>query len=71
MKNLINWNYSRGSWQYDLLCLFIIGLIFLTPRFPTSNQSLDATSSTLRDVKNVQSLEAQEIARVDQIKTKH
>lgn len=26
------WSYERGSWPYDLICLTILGLIFLTPR---------------------------------------
>ena len=32
MKNIINWNYERGTWQYDVLCLLIIAFIFLTPK---------------------------------------
>lgn len=26
------WSYERGSWQYDLIVLFILAIIFLTPR---------------------------------------
>lgn len=26
------WTYSRGSWQWDLCCLFIICIIFSTPK---------------------------------------
>jgi len=32
MKNIINWNYERASWQWDVLCLLILALIFLTPK---------------------------------------
>jgi hypothetical protein len=32
MKNVILWNYERGTWQYDLFCLLIIAFIFLTPK---------------------------------------
>jgi hypothetical protein len=32
MKGIINWNYERGTWQYDVLCLLIIAFIFLTPK---------------------------------------
>ncbi|MCB1024139.1 MAG: hypothetical protein KDB79_07110 [Acidobacteria bacterium] len=32
MKNIILWNYPRGTWQYDLFCLLIIAFIFLTPK---------------------------------------
>lgn len=28
----IFWSYERGSWQYDVLVLLILGFIFLTPR---------------------------------------
>ena len=26
------WTYSRGSWQYDLMCALILAFIFLTPK---------------------------------------
>ncbi len=32
MKKLILWNYSRGTWQYDIFCLMIVAFIFLTPQ---------------------------------------
>ena len=32
MKNIINWNYERASWQWDVLCILIICFIFLTPK---------------------------------------
>ncbi len=32
MKNVINWNYERGSWQWDVLCILILAFIFLTPK---------------------------------------
>jgi hypothetical protein len=32
MKNIINWNYERASWQWDLLCVIILAFIFLTPK---------------------------------------
>jgi hypothetical protein len=31
VKNVLLWSYERGSWQYDLLCLLIIAVIFLIP----------------------------------------
>ena len=31
MKNVINWNYERASWQWDLLCVFCLIFIFGTP----------------------------------------
>ncbi len=32
-KNFILWNHLRGTWQYDIFCLMIIGFIFLTPKY--------------------------------------
>ena len=31
IRRTINWSYERGTWQYDLLCLLIISIIFLVP----------------------------------------
>jgi len=31
VKNVLLWSYERGSWQYDVLCLLIIAVIFLIP----------------------------------------
>jgi hypothetical protein len=31
MRTLL-WSYERGTWQYDLLVLAILAIIFLTPR---------------------------------------
>lgn len=31
IKNVLLWSYERGTWQYDLLCLLIIGTVFLLP----------------------------------------
>ncbi|HEY0050286.1 MAG TPA: hypothetical protein VGB68_13410 [Pyrinomonadaceae bacterium] len=31
-KDIIQWNYGRGTWQYDVFCLLIIAFIFLTPK---------------------------------------
>lgn len=32
LSNVIFWNYQRGTWQYDVLCLVILAFIFLTPK---------------------------------------
>ncbi len=32
MKDFIQWNYERGTWQYDVFCLLIVAFIFLTPK---------------------------------------
>lgn len=32
LGRILFWKYPRGSWQYDVLCAFILLFIFLTPR---------------------------------------
>ncbi len=32
LKRITLWDYSRGTWQYDVLCLLIIAFIFLSPK---------------------------------------
>ena len=32
IKKIINWNYERASWQWDVLCIVIMMFIFLTPK---------------------------------------
>ena len=31
-KKILFWNYSRTSWQWDVLCVLILVFIFLTPK---------------------------------------
>jgi len=31
-KKVVFWNYSRTSWQWDVLCVLILVFIFLTPK---------------------------------------
>jgi hypothetical protein len=30
-RNVFFWTYERGSWQWDLNCLFFVVVIFTTP----------------------------------------
>jgi hypothetical protein len=32
LKDIILWQYKRGTWQYDVFCLLIVAFIFLTPK---------------------------------------
>lgn len=32
IKRIINWNYERASWQWDILCIVCMMFIFLTPK---------------------------------------
>jgi hypothetical protein len=45
MKNVINWNYERASWQWDLLCVVILAFIFLTPKEWFNKSKTPATQS--------------------------
>lgn len=40
------WTYSRGSWQWDLMCLFFLLIIFGTPRNFLEKYSLHPMSPT-------------------------
>lgn len=31
IKNVLLWSYDRGTWQYDVLCILIIAIIFMVP----------------------------------------
>lgn len=31
-RKIAFWNYSRTSWQWDVLCVLILAFIFLTPK---------------------------------------
>ena len=31
LKKTLFWSYDRGSWQYDVMCVVILGFIFFVP----------------------------------------
>jgi len=51
MKNIILWNYERGTWQYDVFCLLIIAFIFLTPKMWFEKREKLATQTSRLIVK--------------------
>ncbi|MGB7068142.1 MAG: hypothetical protein WBD22_01485 [Pyrinomonadaceae bacterium] len=51
MKNIVLWNFERGSWQWDALCLLIIAFIFLTPNSWFGKMEKVATHVERIDVK--------------------
>ncbi len=51
MKNIILWNYPRGTWQYDLFCILIVAFIFLTPKTWFDNGEKMATRTAAGHVK--------------------
>jgi len=49
IKNILLWSYERGTWQYDVLCLLIIGAIFLLPgKFFGDRDRVDVQSVNVR-----------------------
>ncbi len=49
IKSVILWSYERGSWQYDVLCVFILTFIFLTPKeFLDERYSNDPAKNTMQ-----------------------
>jgi len=32
IKRVVLWEYERGSWQYDIICIVIAGFIVFSPR---------------------------------------
>ncbi|MFV0387368.1 MAG: hypothetical protein ACK5NT_01325 [Pyrinomonadaceae bacterium] len=65
MKSIILWQYSRGTWQYDLMCLLIIAFIFLTPKAWFTNKQKD---TTLRSSSYVKQTSDFGLAKAEQIK---
>jgi hypothetical protein len=46
-RKLVFWNYSRTSWQWDVLCVLILVFIFLTPKsWFASNPPVQTTVQT-------------------------
>ncbi len=50
-KDIILWKYERASWQWDVLCLLIMGFIFLTPKAWFDRKDRLATQTTRLIVK--------------------
>jgi hypothetical protein len=52
LKKILFWCYDRGTWQYDLLCVLILGFIFLAPNwiFNTTGRSTPDHAVATRQV---------------------
>lgn len=67
-RKIVFWNYSRTSWQWDVLCVLILVFIFLTPKswFETAayrqNHDAQTTVAVAVDVVGTQ-LDRAEIER--------
>lgn len=51
LKRIVLWDYARGTWQYDVLCLLIIAFIFLTPKAWFDRREKLATQTSTPTVK--------------------
>ena len=50
-KKIVFWNYSRTSWQWDVLCVLILAFIFLTPKsWFVSNQPIQTVTVLASDL---------------------
>lgn len=47
LSRFLFWDYSRGSWQYDVMVGLILAFIFLTPRHFFSDQPRPASVQML------------------------
>jgi hypothetical protein len=54
IKNIIQWNYERGTWPYDIFCLLIVAFIFLTPKAWFDKREAPATQTSISVVKPVE-----------------
>lgn len=61
IKKAVFWSYERGSWQYDIICVLILAIIFLTP----SGWFHDRPRLQLSDLRHVQGIV--EVGHTDQV----
>ena len=40
----VYWSYERGSWQYDVICVIILGLVFLPQSWFSDRPTLELTN---------------------------
>jgi hypothetical protein len=67
LKNLLLWSYGRGTWQYDILCLLIVGAVFLLPNsfFGDRDRPLQAKHGQANVALKVTAKEADSTAYVE------
>ncbi len=53
ISRVLFWTYSRGSWQYDILCALILCFIFLTPRTVFDGSAFRSAVSGRTEVERV------------------
>jgi hypothetical protein len=59
-RKIVFWNYSRTSWQWDVLCVLILAFIFLTPKsWFASNPPVQTTVVWASDLVGYQSDKAE------------
>ena len=46
LKKILFWSYDRGTWQYDIMCVLILGFVFFAPNGSFRNREAAAGSQT-------------------------
>ena len=42
LKKILFWSYDRGTWQYDIMCVLILGFVFFAPNTSFRNRAVTA-----------------------------
>ncbi len=65
IRNILLWSYERGTWQYDLLCLLIIGAVFLLPgKFFGDRDRIPIKTAQANEVANLASKSGQTVREI-------
>ena len=56
LKKITLWSYGRTTWQYDVLCVLILGFVFLTPKGWFEKGKLVCTTAHQNDLGAAQKL---------------
>lgn len=54
LKKILFWNYTRTTWQYDVLCVLILAFVFLTPKSWFANQEFRKSQYRVLQTLNVE-----------------
>jgi hypothetical protein len=59
LRSTLLWTYSRGTWQYDLICALILAFIFLIPPSFFNRKTVpDGVDSAVQHSRQVSEMEA-------------
>ncbi len=67
ISRVLFWTYSRGSWQYDIVCGLILCFIFLTPKTVFDGSAFRSAGKVRTEVERVQGAdEGSPAGRIDE-----